>query len=146
MSGARIEEAGEDVRVLRLLGLARRAGWVAVGSRAVRDAARLGELAAALIARDASPNALERVYASLSSSAVPLARCGTRAALGRSVGRGAVAVVGIRDPGLARRILGMVRHVELEDRRRGGGGGQGAARRQVVVGSDAVAKTAGGRC
>jgi len=85
------------------LGLARRAGRVAIGTRAVRAAAQKGVLEVLVLATDASDNALARL-GTIAEKAV-LVRCGSRLTLGRAVGRGEVAVVGITDRALARRLL-----------------------------------------
>jgi ribosomal protein L7Ae-like RNA K-turn-binding protein len=87
---------------LQALGLARRAGRAAVGTRAVLVAARTRRLSALIVARDASPNALDRVRGAIRT--VPIVRCGTRETLGLAVGRGPVAVVGVTDREFARRI------------------------------------------
>lgn len=92
--------AGER-RALQLLGLARRAGRAAIGTQSVRGAARRGELAAVLIARDAGGNAEGRVRSLLEARGVPLVRCASRGALGAAVGRGPTAVVGITDAKMA---------------------------------------------
>jgi ribosomal protein L7Ae-like RNA K-turn-binding protein len=91
VTGAGEERIGRAERqVLQLVGLARRAGRAVAGTQAVRDAGRRGELAAVLLAEDATDNALT---------------CGTRETLGNAVGRKGAVVVGIADPGFARRIL-----------------------------------------
>lgn len=87
---------------LQALGLARRAGRAAVGTRAVLTAARSRRLEALIVAHDASPNALDRVHGA--SRRVPIVRCGTRETLGLALGRGPVAVVGVTDREFARRI------------------------------------------
>lgn len=78
---------------------------MAVGTRSVRGAARGGRLAAALIARDASDNAGERVRSLLDARGVPVVLCGTKDALGGACGRGPTAVVGITDRALAGQAL-----------------------------------------
>jgi hypothetical protein len=70
-----------EASALQAVGVARRAGRVEIGTRAVRQAGREGRLAAILVARDASDNARERV------------------------GRGPVAALGITAPGLAGLVL-----------------------------------------
>lgn len=90
---------GRGDRVLDTLGLATRAGRVAVGTRQVLEAARAGELHLALLAEDATANAVGRVAGPLEG--VPVMRRGDKTALGRAVGRGPTAVVGVRDQGLA---------------------------------------------
>jgi ribosomal protein L7Ae-like RNA K-turn-binding protein len=95
----------QEIRSLRLLGLAQRGGLAVVGTRPVREAARKGQLAAALLARDAGPNARERVVPLLTARGVPLAECGDGETLGRALGRQRVVVVGVRDGDIARQIM-----------------------------------------
>ena len=90
---------------LNLVGLAHRAGRLAVGTHAVKDAARQGELNAVVFARDATDNAKERVLPLLKACGVPVAICDSAAELGRAVGRPRLVVVGLRDAGFAGRIL-----------------------------------------
>lgn len=93
-----------DRRVLQLIGLARRAGQAVVGTDAVRVAGRRGELSAIVLAGDATENARKRLSGLLSDPNVCTVRCGTRAVLGRAVGRSETVVVGIRDRGLGLKI------------------------------------------
>jgi len=94
-----------DAAVLRLLGLARRAGSLVAGSEAVKGAARSGSLRAVVFARDASTNAVHRIEPSLLRQGVRSSACGDRAALGAALGKGPIAVVGITDAALARTVL-----------------------------------------
>ena len=93
-----------DRKVLQLIGLARRAGHAVVGTDAVRVAGRRGELSAVVVAEDATENARKRLQGLLSDPDIGAVTCGTRAALGRAVGRSETVVVGIRDRGLGLRI------------------------------------------
>lgn len=97
--------AGPDASALQAVGVARRAGCVEVGTRAVRQAGREGRLAAILVARDASANVRERFERVRLNTGADFAVCGDRDALGRAVGRGPVAAVGITSPGLAELVL-----------------------------------------
>ena len=99
--------------MLRLLGIARRAGSLIAGSEAVKDAARSGSLRAVVFARDASANAVRRIAPSVERQGVRWSACGDRTTLGASLGKGPIAVVGITDASLARAVLG-----RLEARRR----------------------------
>lgn len=101
MPAKRAEEAA-----LNLIGLALRAGRLEVGTHAVKDAARRGELYAAVLARDATENARSRVLPLLRASEVPVVTCESAAELGRAVGRSRLVVVGLRDAGFAGRIVG----------------------------------------
>jgi len=100
MNGRRGERAA-----LSLVGLAHRAGRLAVGTHAVKDAARLGELEAVVMARDATDNARERVLPLMKACGVPVVTCDSAAALGRAVGRPRLVVVGLKDAGFAGRVL-----------------------------------------
>ena len=99
--------------MLRLLGLARRAGSLITGSEAVKGATRSGSLSAVVFARDASANAHRRIEPALEREGVRWSECGVRTTLGAAVGKGPLAVVGITDAALARTVLG-----RLEARRR----------------------------
>ncbi len=93
---------GPEEAALRAVGMARRAGCIEVGTRAVREAGRAGRLAAVLLARDASANARERLRL---AQGARVRVCGDRAALGAAVGRAPVAALGITEPGLAGLVL-----------------------------------------
>ena len=99
------KEASER-RVLQLVGLARRAGHAVLGTEAVRQAGRRGELSAIVLAEDATETAGRRLRSVLGDPDVPVVTCGTRQALGSAVGRPQAVVVGIADAGFATRIAG----------------------------------------
>ena len=97
---------------MQLVGLARRAGYVVVGTRAVREAASRGEVCVVVVARDATANARKRLLSLSGRPDIEVIECGTRGSLGRAVGREEAVVVGIGDQGLGRRIVGEAyRHV-----------------------------------
>lgn len=90
---------------MSLLGLAMRAGRVVLGTHAVKEGARRGELNAVVMADDATDNARSRVLPLLSALDVPVARCASAARLGRAVGRSRLVVLGIRDARFAEKVL-----------------------------------------
>ena len=96
----------DEQAALNLLGLALRAGRLEVGTHAVKEAARRGELHGAVLAGDATDNARGRVLPLLRASGVPVVMCESAAGLGRAVGRSRLVVVGLRDAGFAGRIVG----------------------------------------
>jgi ribosomal protein L7Ae-like RNA K-turn-binding protein len=100
-----------DRTVLQLVGLARRAGFAVVGTQAVREAARRGELKVVVVAEDATENARKRLRALLEQSDLEVVTIGTRGGLGCAVGRPEAVVVGIRDRGFGLRIVGEVRAI-----------------------------------
>ncbi len=99
-----VVDPGMEQRALQLVGLARRAGRAVAGTQAVRDASRRGSLSMVILATDAADSAHQRIARVLEDPAVLVLRCGTRETLGTAVGRSGSVVVGISDPGLARRI------------------------------------------
>jgi ribosomal protein L7Ae-like RNA K-turn-binding protein len=90
--------------VLRLLGLAARAGTIVAGTERVREAAREGTLRFAIVAGDASPNAEDKVVPLLVNGGIPYRRAYDRARLGGSVGRSSSSAIGVLDAGLAGRL------------------------------------------
>jgi len=90
--------------VYQLLGLARRAGAVAHGTEAVREAIRSGEAELVVVAADASPAQLEKVLRTLGNRPIPHASLGDRAALGVAVGVAPVSAVAVTNASLAGRV------------------------------------------
>lgn len=112
----------EEIR--GLLGLARRAGRLAVGSRETRIGLRRGEIRLVILAEDASPRDRERVVRVAAEEGIPARVVGDRAALGAAVGRDAVAVLGVRDPGMAEALVARLSGNEGGRRRAASPGGQ----------------------
>lgn len=90
-------------RLLEALGLTRRAGHLAVGTRAVLEAGDQGDLRLTVVAGDAGENALGRLSRVLDGS-IPSVRAADRRALGEALGRGPVVALGVTEPGLARKV------------------------------------------
>jgi ribosomal protein L7Ae-like RNA K-turn-binding protein len=88
-------------KIQGLLGLARRARTVTVGSRETRAALRRGEVRLVLLASDGSERDRERLLRLLEEARVPSRMLATREQLGAWIGQGPVAVLGLRDPNLA---------------------------------------------
>jgi ribosomal protein L7Ae-like RNA K-turn-binding protein len=102
MSRAQREKT-ETVR--RLIGLARRARGVCVGSRDTRAGLRRGEIRLVLLATDGSPRDHERLARVSEEAGVPARTVATREEFGNWIGMGPVAVLGIRDAQLAAGVL-----------------------------------------
>jgi ribosomal protein L7Ae-like RNA K-turn-binding protein len=90
---------------MQLVGLARRAGAVAPGVEAVREAVREGEARLVLLADDASPAQLDKVGRTLAGRPVPTARLGDRAMLGTAVGLGPISALAVTEASLAGRVV-----------------------------------------
>lgn len=95
----------DEGRALNLLGIAQRGGRLEVGTAAVKEGARRGEIAAAVLAGDAGGNARDRVLPLLDAAGVPWAEAADGGALGRALGRERVVIVGVTDEGLAREVM-----------------------------------------
>lgn len=89
---------------LRILGLAHRAGRAVVGTRAVVEAAAGGELAAVVVARDATDNALDRLSGVLGRADLGAFEGPERGRLGEALGRERLVVVGVTEAGFAEKL------------------------------------------
>jgi ribosomal protein L7Ae-like RNA K-turn-binding protein len=98
--------SGGDVerRLLGLIGLGLRARHAVVGVEQVRDAAKRGKLALAVVAPDASRHSLDKVVPLLRAKRVPVVQGPSASTLGAALGREATAAVGIVDRDLAKGI------------------------------------------
>lgn len=91
-------------RLLRMVGLGVRSRGAVVGVQLVRDAARRGKLALAVIASDASQHSMSKVVPVLVARHVRVVHTPSASDLGRAVGREQTAAVGIIDRQLAQGI------------------------------------------
>jgi ribosomal protein L7Ae-like RNA K-turn-binding protein len=101
-------DAATERRLLGLVGLGVRARIAVVGVDRVRDAARRGRLALAIVAPDASRNSLDKVLPLLAARRVEVVMGPTAVSLGAAVGRDTAATVGILDADLARGMRSLV--------------------------------------
>ncbi len=90
---------------LRLLGLARRAGVVVIGTEAVRRSLQRGELGVVVLAADRSRRVEDKVGQLARYRGVPIITGPEAAELGRILGKGPVGSAGVRRGELARGIL-----------------------------------------
>lgn len=84
-----------------LLGLARRAGAVRMGSDAVRRSVKSGEAALVVLAADASPAQLDKVRRLLRHHEVPHVIVADRNRLGAALGAAPLSTVAVTEPSLA---------------------------------------------
>jgi ribosomal protein L7Ae-like RNA K-turn-binding protein len=91
-------------RVLGLLGLARRAGRLAVGATAVEKLVRQGRPPVLILARDAGESQ-RRHFASLQPIRGLVADLLNRDELARRLGRTELVVVAVNDPGFVRGLI-----------------------------------------
>jgi len=100
----------EEIR--GLLGLARRANRLSIGSRETRMALRRGEVRLVLVAADASPRDRERLMRVAEEEHVPARTVEDRASLGQAIGAGDVTAVGVRDSGMAEALEARLKTIE----------------------------------
>jgi len=96
-----------EVELLRLLGLAARAGAVVPGSERVREAARAGSLRFAVVAADASGYRRDRLVPLLAGLAIPHVVAFDRLRIGHAVGRAPLGAVGITGDAFAGRLAAL---------------------------------------
>lgn len=102
--------SAKESRVPGLLGLARRAGGVAPGTEAAREAIRTGAARLVVLASDASPAQSAKVQRTLAGRPAPHAAWGSRAELGAALGLAPLSVVAVTHPGLAAEMLRDLEH------------------------------------
>jgi ribosomal protein L7Ae-like RNA K-turn-binding protein len=94
--------------MLRLLGLGVRSRGVVVGVEQVKEAAKNGKLALAVLAPDASANSRLKVVPLLEARGIKFVEAPSAAELGAAVGRELTAAVGVIDAQLASGIRQLV--------------------------------------
>lgn len=94
-----------ESEALSLLGLARRAGDVALGTDATRRAVREGEARLVLTAEDASKTQLVKVLRLVRERNVPHRTVEHRSTLGAALGTALASAAAVTNPSLAERIL-----------------------------------------
>lgn len=92
-------------KILNLLGLGVRGRLAVVGVRQVRDAAKRGKLAMAVVAPDISKNSLDEILPLLRAKNIAVVEIPSSLELGAAVGRAVTGAVGVIDRDLAKGIL-----------------------------------------
>jgi ribosomal protein L7Ae-like RNA K-turn-binding protein len=93
---------------LQLLGLAARAGGVVPGTQRVREAVRAGRVRWVVVAEDLTATGRDKLVPLLEGREVSYTVGYTRDELGRAVGRGPLAALGVTDEGFARRLRALL--------------------------------------
>lgn len=91
-------------RILRLVGLGIRGRGAVVGVERVRESAKTGKLAFAVVASDASQNSLDKLLPLLRARHINFIEVPSAAALGAVAGRDQAVAIGVLDRDLARGI------------------------------------------
>jgi ribosomal protein L7Ae-like RNA K-turn-binding protein len=90
---------------LQVLGLAKRAGRIRVGTDAVFAALAAGDARMVVVASDAGQNVQKKIRDKCAFYDRPLLRLADRSALGGACGRGQAVVVAVNDPGFAAKLM-----------------------------------------
>ena len=90
--------------VKNLLGLARKAGKIASGDLAVREAVSKGKAALVLLAGDAGPSTVDRFTRLCGQRSIDCIRIGSQEELGRALGQSPRAVLAVTDVNFARGV------------------------------------------
>ena len=101
-------------KLLHLLGIARRAGRLDLGTEAVRDAVRKHRAALVLLASDVSPRTASNTSSSAQQAGIPARTIRptmneVEAALGKRAG-----VIAVNDMGFAKKLLALIAEIEEE--------------------------------
>ena len=99
-------------KAMGLLGLAKKAGKVASGEAACKEAVRFGSSHLILIASDASANTTKNITDSCKFYDVPYVTVLTKELLGHAIGNEYNAVVSVNDEGFANGIL---KHIQANN-------------------------------
>lgn len=96
-------------KILRLLGLGIRGRGAVIGVERVKESARTGKLAFAVVASDASQNSLDKLLPLLRARRINFIEVPSAAALGAVAGRDQAVAIGVVDRDLARGIRALTR-------------------------------------
>lgn len=102
-----------------LLGLCRRAGKLAAGDWATRDALRTGQARLVVLAEDAGAATVRRFTSLCRAGGVPLYQFGSMAELGHAVGFDPKAVLAVTGPEIARGLFEALESAGLQPLPRG---------------------------
>lgn len=109
-------------RILSLLGIAMKGRNLVSGEFQTLDAIRKGSAMLVIIAEDASGNTKKLFTDKCSYYGVPIACCGTKAELGRAIGKDLRSSLGVCDAGLADVISRQLKEKQAAEQ--GGNGGK----------------------
>ncbi|MFQ5709311.1 MAG: L7Ae/L30e/S12e/Gadd45 family ribosomal protein [bacterium] len=94
----------EIARALNLLGFARKAGKLCLGTRATLSAVQKGKVRLVIVASDVSENTESKVRQEALANKTPIICVSSKSELGRRLGREALGVLGVQDATFAKSI------------------------------------------
>ncbi len=115
-----MEGTNRRAEALALLGLARRAGALVLGTEATRECLRSGKAELVILAEDGSETQRRKVLPLAEAREVPLVFLGGRVELGATLGAGPLSAVAVTGASLARELKERLQ----QEARTGGGSAQ----------------------
>lgn len=97
-----------DDKILGLLGLANRAGYIAAGAMQTEKAILSGRCKLLLVAEDAAPETQKRLHIMIDESGIPMFKVLSKLQLGTAVGKSPKAALAINDIGFASSLRRLV--------------------------------------
>jgi len=100
----------QNSKATHLLGIANKAGALSLGSREVRQCVRKNRCYLVILSEDAGYNTHKSVTDKCNYYNIKLITWGIKEELGKALGRKQVSVIGIKNKGIANRILDMIQN------------------------------------
>lgn len=111
-------------KILRFIGMARRAGKIVFGFEAVRAAVLKDDVFLLIVSEDVSPNTLNKLidvgkeYSGRYGKDLSFFSFGSKDELGTAIGKDAKAVIGITDKGFSDKLSEMLEELDETDNNR----------------------------
>lgn len=109
-------------KIYSFIGLARKAGAVALGESLAEQAVKRQKAFLVLVTFDASDNTLRKIETALYGSNIPMIRFGQKDRLGQMLGKSFLSVIAITDEGFSERIKELIEQNSNNDNTAHGGG------------------------
>ncbi len=100
----------QNDKCLRMLGLAMRAGRLALGEGAARDSIRAKKAKLVIVSQDASGNTKKKLSDSCRFYSVPYFEYGDRIMLGSAAGRAFAVTIAVNDEGFANALIDILQN------------------------------------
>lgn len=108
-------------RIYGFLGIARKAGALALGESLAEQAVKRGKAHIVLVTNDASDNTKKKIETSCFSQNVPIVLFGDKEKLGHMLGKTFISVVAVTDKGFSDRIHELIEQNNNNNTAHGGG-------------------------
>lgn len=109
-------------KIYSFIGLARKAGKLALGEALTEQAVKRGKAELVIITRDASDNTKKKIETALFGKNIPVLQFGSKERLGHMLGKALFSVIAVTDKGFSGEIEKMIEHCFNNDNTAHGGG------------------------